>query len=90
MKVIRPTTEIFIPSEPDDEKAKENLERYTEEQLARAYLEAQKDCFCPMLGHNAQRFLCLVADELLGRGCTHIYNPWGNIEIRTQQRRPAK
>jgi hypothetical protein len=91
MKVTRPTTEmIFIPVERDDEKTRANLKRYTEEQLARAYLDAQKDSLGRMFGHNAQRFLGLVADELLGRGCTHIYNPWGNIEIRAHQRRPAK
>jgi hypothetical protein len=91
MKVIKPTEEmIFIPGERDDEKTRAILKRYTEEQLARAYLDAQRDSLGRMFGHNAQHFLFLVADELLERGCTHIYNPWSNIEIRARQRRPAK
>lgn len=50
--------------------------------LQREYLNAMRDGFNKMFGHNARKFGNLVVAELLSRGETAIPNIFGPIEIR--------
>lgn len=74
----------FTPA--DEQRAysetRAELTASTDDELQRAYLEAQRDGLNHMFGHNARKFGNLVADELLSRGVTQIPNLFGPIEVQ--------
>uniref|UniRef100_A0A6H1ZUI1 Uncharacterized protein n=1 Tax=viral metagenome TaxID=1070528 RepID=A0A6H1ZUI1_9ZZZZ len=63
-------------------QARARLAGYSNAELIREYLDAQRDSLGRMFGHNAKKNLNLVADELLLRGVTSIPNLFGDIEVR--------
>ena len=63
-------------------ETRKRLAGYPDDMLQRDYLEAQRDSFGNLFGHNARRFGNLVVDEMLSRGLTEIPNIFGAIQVR--------
>ena len=62
-------------------ETRKHLAGYSDEDLMRGYLEAQRDSFGQLFGHNARKFGNLVIDELVIRNITSIPNLFGAISI---------
>ena len=58
------------------------LQTATTEELQREYLQAMKDGFNPLFGHNARQFGNLVVDELTRRDELTVPNMFGAITVR--------
>ena len=62
-------------------ETRKRLKGYSDSELQREYLNAQRDGFNRMFGHNARKFGNLVVDELLAREITCIANMFGDIPV---------
>ena len=67
-------------------RTREALRSYTDTALTRAYLDANRDSFGALFGHNARKFGNLVVDELTARAIHEIPNIFGPIMVRSFQR----